>query len=83
MYVSTGCVLLLGQSVLVISYLEASIHRFSKPNMFFSTAFVGPPVFPWHSAGVSAEARLTSFHITVYFNGIHLAALVRINPVLS
>lgn len=77
------CVLPFGRLKVGVSYLEASIHRFSKPNVLLAPAFTSPPVFPWHGAGVGVEARLPRFHITVYFNSIHLAALVRINPVLS
>lgn len=48
----------------------------------FSTS-ICPPVLPWDSHGTGIYACFSGFHITEYFYSIHLAALVRINPVFS
>lgn len=67
----------------IFSHLKATIHRFSKPNMFLFSSRICPPVLPWNSHWVGVYARLSGFHVTEHFDSIHLATLVRIDPIFA
>lgn len=68
---------------IAIAKLKTTIHGFSKPNMFLLSTRIYPPVLTRNIQRTGTYACFPSFHITEYFNSIHLATLVRINPIFS
>lgn len=68
---------------IAIAKLKTTIHGLSKPDMFLLSPSICPPVLTWNSQRTSLYACFPSFHVTEYFDSIHLATLVRINPIFS
>lgn len=66
------------------TYLESTIHALPKPDMFlFLGVRADVPVLLGHSGLDGEQTGLACLHVAVDLDGIQVAALVRVDPVLS
>lgn len=65
------------------TYVEASIHCLSEPDMFAVFALAGPPVLARDTGRVGFYAGLSCLHVAEDLDGIGDAADVGVHPVVT
>lgn len=74
---------MIGNSVIVHTHMESSIHGLSEPDVFAVLALAGPPVLLWYLGDAWVNTGLSSLHVTEGLDSISCAANVGINPVVT
>lgn len=65
-----------------IPHLGPTIDSFSHPDVLHGLG-TSVPVLAWDLFRLSSDACFASREITVYFDSVHSASLVRVNPVVT